>query len=780
MHWRQSWFIRVAQMLSVAVAPGLLQAAPSPVPTYQDWYSNPDRFVLPAQLPWTLEPRAFTVRDSSGFEEVFAFRLGTDISRQPLSQALRLSLNPLDPRSALLPSLFNTETGEVQTLTDPAARRFCDGQWTVERLESIGLNPEEEPTLKIWLQWHRPDGTTRQQIGFGRLDGAGRWVQLPLEHYMFHNREPYSKDRVDCDGKRIASDTPASPSPSPLTLLGAAGGQGQAPSPLRMAERFGQIGLLDARGRWVTPRPIADVTTSQWLFRRRNRFISNGVGLIDGGGRMTVPAVFGDLPPVTADSRIRLCTPFYAEKHAPTDPLRCAWQKLRPRANPDLHPVRGGAEVNGLWGYQDARGDWVITPRYRSAKAFRHGYSVVEDDLPSAWRPPGWPESRPILTSIQRVGRYWVAKVVADQRGKAATAIGLMNDGGQWLRPVVRSSWHLVVPFAPGGKSDFWAQALARRLPGVLGREVEVEHIPQATTEDYARLAKGWWGPNRYLLATVRLPRGGIASEHGSAPMVTELRRLVPVTTVAAEPMVLLIKPARADALGITDARSLIDYARTHPGVLRVGTGEDGSTGHLAAELFDAMAQVDIRRVAFAGMAPSAATITAADVDLVMAPLSLWRREILMERMRILGTTAAKGHPQVVSTIWNNNSTYRLDRLVQHPERADAQTLSLLTQGSGTAEFQWLLPLLADEPGLAEYQAYDYYSVWAAQNSPPEPVRTLQKGIAEVLSTPEMQALLTQENAVVGGLSSTALEELEAEEADRWNQVVGKEQKRHE
>ncbi|MDR0215805.1 MAG: WG repeat-containing protein [Comamonas sp.] len=679
-------------------------------PSYQDLYNHPERD-LPMQPTWQLQPVG---PQAPRWEDIFAFEIG--ISPKLIERLRWLSLNP-SQKSDLTPALFNTDDGRMLTLS-PAARSFCDGRWKVVRVDSISLNPEYQPMFKVWLVEQVPGGRKRSNVGFGRLDAQGHWAVPPKS----------------CDGK----DTFSVESSDALLYLHPQGFTAPA-SDLWVDKLYTQPGLRDAQGRWLTSAPQKELTTAHWLAYRRILIPpgSTGTGLIDVRGKMVVPFVFGNLPDATAQRRIRLCiaAEFDTRRRTVTR-FDCRWQKLKGgdgSAAPRLVQDTG----TGKWGYQDAQGQWVIVPQFLEARPFRNGYAVVNGLFPEDWRPPGWQEDWPVIRQFYRMGRYWVAEAVVrngSTDGQWVIRYGLLNDSGQWLTPVREAPLHITVPFPPGGRSSHYAGMLAANLPNLLGRSVQVDHVPEATEADYRRLAMEG-GNSTVLLAALRLPRGGIEGVHQGQPLNDLLQSLRPVTLVASQPMVLAIDSARADELGIHNMDELLAYARAHPGSLRIGTGADGGTGHLAFGQFQALSGVDVQRVVYPGMYPDSDVITKEHaVDLLFAPVNGVAVAVRRGQLRVLGTTAAPAHPQ-----------------------------------SFEGE-QW--PTLASSAALADYTVYDHFSLWAPADSDVASDRRLQEAVAQVLARPEVQKHLQELQVVGGGGSPESLLKLEEKERAGWMRAL--------
>ncbi|RIX78607.1 tripartite tricarboxylate transporter substrate-binding protein [Acidovorax cavernicola] len=698
----------LAALLWLGIGLSSAHAAP---PSYQSLYSNPER-ALPMQPAWQFQP--VDAQAAPPWEDIFAFTLG--MAPELMARSRWLSLNS-GQDSERPPALFDTLEGRALFLS-PAARSFCDGRWQVVWLERIAINTAHQPLHKVWLVERKPGGRLQSTTAYGRLDAQGRWAVPPLS----------------CDGQ-VTSSVESSAALSYLMQ----GESAQAPPDLHVDTVLGQLGLRDAQGRWRTqPTPQRDTATVQWMRYRRLLPTpgSTGTGLIDAQGRMVIPFIFGELPDATAQRRIRLCTATGPAILTTRAPVECRWQRLRGGpAGVALRPVK--KTDTGRWGYQDAQGNWAIAPQFEAARPFRHGYAVVTGLFPQDWRPPGWQDSQPIIRKLQRVGRYWVAEAVvrnASTGGQWAPRFGLLNDAGQWLAPVPDPALQVTVLVPPGGRTSHYAGMLASHLPNLLGRSVQVDHVSKATEADYRRLMTQG-GDTKVLLAALRLPRGGIEGVHQPAPIDALMHALRPVTLWTSEPLVLAIDSTKADTLGIHSTDDLLAYARAHPGSLRIGTGDDGWTGHLAFGQFRALSGVDVQRVVFQGMYPDSDVITKAHAaDLLFAPVNGVAVAVRRGQLRVLGTTADAAHPQSF-------------------------------EGA-----TW--PTLASSAPLDGYTAYDRFSLWAPANSDAASNRTLQEAVDQVLARPEVQKQLQEMQVVGGGGSPEALLALEHEERERWARAL--------
>lgn len=698
----RAWRWLLALSLSVASA----QAAP---PDYQALYAHPER-PMPVQQHWQLQPVS---APEARWADIFMFE--TRFDPRLMDRVRWLSLNP-GQNTGLSPALFDAL--EERTLfLSPAARSLCGGRWRVVRVESISnssVNNTLQPATKVWLVQHKPNGKLEATTAYGRVDAQGDWAVPPLR----------------CDG----STTNAEYSPDAIAYLMPDDAK-PLPSNLTLDLVYAQPGLRDARGRWLAPVPPSDITTAQWMDYKKQIITpgSGGSGLIDPQGRMVIPFIFGNLPDATAQRRIELCS--NAGLRLLRDsrtPLVCRWQRLqRSQGGAALRPVLDAA--SGRWGYQNARGQWVIAPQFREARRFRHGYAVVTAAFPDAWRPPGWQDEAPMIRQFWRMGRYWVAEALvrnASTSGEWALRVGLMNDAGQWLVPVSQYPLQITVPSPAGGRNGLYAQMLAAHLPPLLGRNVEIKHLPDASVADYDRVA-AQGGDRQVLFTAMTLPRGGIPGLHQGPPIDMALRSLLPVTLVASQPLVLAIDSTQAESLGIDSTDAMLAYARANPGRLRVGTGDDGWIGQLAFAELVARSGVDMERVVFPGRYPDSDVVTKAHaVELVLAPVNGVATAVRRGQLRVLGTTADPAHPQSLDGV------------------------------------TW--PTLGSHASLAGLAVYDHFILWAAANSDAAANRQLQQAIAQLLAKPELQKQLQDIQAVGGGDSPEHLLALEVQMREAW------------
>jgi tripartite-type tricarboxylate transporter receptor subunit TctC len=188
----------------------------------------------------------------------------------------------------------------------------------------------------------------------------------------------------------------------------------------------------------------------------------------------------------------------------------------------------------------------------------------------------------------------------------------------------------------PGGSSDFAARIIAQGLGGVLEQQVIVDNrsfgvmaieiSAKAAPDGYTLLYYGsalWIGP---LL---------------QAASYDAVKDFSPVTLAVSVPNLLVVHPGVA----ASSVKDLIALAKAKPGALNYASGESGSSGHLAAELFKAMAGVNIVRVAYKGQGPATNDLLTGQVQLTFGSAGSVAPHVKSGKMRALAVSSAQRSP---------------------------------------------------------------------------------------------------------------------------------------
>jgi len=251
------------------------------------------------------------------------------------------------------------------------------------------------------------------------------------------------------------------------------------------------------------------------------------------------------------------------------------------------------------------------------------------------------------MKRITRITAFVFACLVA----AAASAQGYPS------RPV-----RLVVGFAPGGSTDVTARIIAERFSVSLGQQVIVDNRSGAGGNIGADIvAKS--NPDGYtvLMATT----GVMAFNHclyAKLPYSAE-KDLAPVTQIGSLPLILIV-PASLPAKSV---KELMAMAKSQPGKYSFGSSGVGGATHVTAELFKALAGIDIVHVPYKGSGQMMADLLGGQVQIAFDQISSSIAHVKSGRLRALGITTAKrstllpdlptiaeaGVPGYEATSWN-------------------------------------------------------------------------------------------------------------------------------
>lgn len=171
---------------------------------------------------------------------------------------------------------------------------------------------------------------------------------------------------------------------------------------------------------------------------------------------------------------------------------------------------------------------------------------------------------------------------------------------------------HLVLPFPPGGTADVLGRTLADRLGAAIGQPVVVENRPGASgtiaAEAVARAA-----PDGYTIFL-----GTQGTHAANAALFRRLpydpaRDFVAIAPLAMVPNLLVVHPA----VPARNVAEFIAYAKANPGRLRFGSSGNGTSIHLAGEMFEAASGVEMEHVPYRGSAPAQTDLIAGRIELM-------------------------------------------------------------------------------------------------------------------------------------------------------------------
>ncbi|HVF63325.1 MAG TPA: tripartite tricarboxylate transporter substrate binding protein [Casimicrobiaceae bacterium] len=195
------------------------------------------------------------------------------------------------------------------------------------------------------------------------------------------------------------------------------------------------------------------------------------------------------------------------------------------------------------------------------------------------------------------------------QSGVLCIALAIAAHAPSYAQPYPAKPIKLVVPYPPGGSADILGRALGQKLADQLGQPVVIENRPGAGTavgtEFVARSA-----PDGYTLLL------GTVSSHAMNPAIAKLaydpiKDFAPIAPVATIPFVLVVHPS----VPAQSVKEFVDYAKERPGKINYSSAGGGTSNHLAGELFNLSAGVNLTHVPYKGSAPALQDLIAGHVQ---------------------------------------------------------------------------------------------------------------------------------------------------------------------
>ncbi|WP_194725110.1 tripartite tricarboxylate transporter substrate binding protein [Noviherbaspirillum malthae] len=289
----------------------------------------------------------------------------------------------------------------------------------------------------------------------------------------------------------------------------------------------------------------------------------------------------------------------------------------------------------------------------------------------------------------------------------------------------------IVVPFAPGGATDILARAVGAELTKSLGQQVIIDNRPGAGgnvgTQIVSRAA-----PDGYTLLMGTVGTHGINQSLYPKLPYDPIKDFAPVTLVASVPNVLVVNTAFAEKNKITDVKSFVDHAKANPGRLNMASAGNGTSIHLAGELFKTMTKTFMVHIPYRGSSPAMTDLIGGQADLMFDNLPSAMGHIKSGKLIPLGVTSSK------------------------PSTALPQVPTIASTGGA----------------LTGYEASSWFGILAPAGTPKEIVTRLQQEISKSLASPAVkEKLIAQGAEPVGNTPEQFLAHIQAE-TKKWAKVV--------
>ncbi len=283
----------------------------------------------------------------------------------------------------------------------------------------------------------------------------------------------------------------------------------------------------------------------------------------------------------------------------------------------------------------------------------------------------------------------------------------------------------IIVPFPAGGGTDAFARPLFALMTKNLGKQFIIDNKGGAG----GTLGAG--------LAAKAAPDGTTffmgAVHHAIAPaMYPKLdynleADFIPIGLIGAVPQVIVVNPQRVP---VADLQGLLAYMRKNPGKLNYASAGNGTSHHLAGELFKLQTKTFITHIPYRGAGPALQDLIAGQVDILFDGLASSATHIKNGRIKALAVASPKRAP-------------------------------------GFAE----IPTTA-EAGLPSYVVATWYGLWAPKGTPKETVERMRTEMAKALNSEELQKAWNGLGAETPDMMGEPFGKFVSSEILRWAEVV--------
>jgi tripartite-type tricarboxylate transporter receptor subunit TctC len=253
------------------------------------------------------------------------------------------------------------------------------------------------------------------------------------------------------------------------------------------------------------------------------------------------------------------------------------------------------------------------------------------------------------------ISRYSKASLAA-----GACALCAVSAHSQDVRSYPSRPVRLVVPYAPGGTTDYSARLIGTKLAEALGQSVVVDNRPGAGSiigSDVVAKAI----PDGYTLLMVDTGFSLTPALYSKLPFDVG-RDFAPVTEVMRVANWLIVHPS----LPARSVQELAGLAKAKPGSLTFGSGGVGSPFHMAGEQFKYAAQINIVHVPYKGGGPALTDLLGGHISMLFPTMTIALPHVNAGKLRALAVIAPKraaalpevptmaeaGYPRVTLTSW--------------------------------------------------------------------------------------------------------------------------------
>ncbi|AZG10341.1 tripartite tricarboxylate transporter substrate binding protein [Pigmentiphaga sp. H8] len=313
------------------------------------------------------------------------------------------------------------------------------------------------------------------------------------------------------------------------------------------------------------------------------------------------------------------------------------------------------------------------------------------------------------------------------RRWTAALAVGLAAMaacGGAIAADFPAKPITVVVPYPPGGTPDILARVLGETLSKTLGQPLIVENRVGASG-NIGGQAVARAEPNGYTLLMCAFGCAVAPSLYKPAPYDV-VKDFAPVAMIGTVPSVLVVNPG----VPAKSVAELIAYAKANPGKLNSASSGIGTSAHLATELLNTKAGIQLTHIPYKGAGQVAADLLGGQVDMYFDNLPASLPSIRSGKLRALAVASQKRSPSI----------------------PDVPTFA--------------------EAGVPDFLITPWFGIMAPARTPEAVLERLNQAVVAALKAPEVQTRMQQLGVDVAPGSRQALARFIAGENEKWKAII--------
>ena len=281
----------------------------------------------------------------------------------------------------------------------------------------------------------------------------------------------------------------------------------------------------------------------------------------------------------------------------------------------------------------------------------------------------------------------------------------------------------IIVPYTPGAGSDIIARTIANKLTSRLGKTVVVENRPGAGGNvAHDVIAKATPDGYSIMIAGLSLVTNGYMQD--DLPYDPQ-KDFAPISLVARIPNILIVH----NGLPVKSLQQLIALAKAKRGELSYASAGNGTSLHLAAELLQRMAQIELIHIPYKGSGPAETDVISGQVDIIFDGITGALPHIKAGNVRALAITSTKRSPHLPN-----------------------------------------LPTMA-EAGLPGYEMAAWFGFFAPAKTPAPIIDKLNREIVAILKLPDVREKLAGLGVEFFGTTAQELAAVMRTDAAKWEKV---------